>query len=182
VEDSVIIDLYFRRSESAIRETGNKYGAYLRQVAYNILRDTRDTEEIVDDTYMGAWNAIPPTIPLNLKHFLSRITRNLSFDRLDYRLAGKRHAQLVELDECIPDSRGEPERIWETKEIGKVLNGFLGTLDRKSCAVFVGRYYYSYSIDELAKQYGFTKRQVKYMLSRIRKGLRACLEEEGVAI
>ncbi len=177
-----IIRLYLDRSEAAIQETDNKYSAFLWKLAYNILRDRCDTEEVVDDTYMGAWNAIPPTIPDNLKHFLSRIARNLSLDRLDYRLAEKRNAQFVELDECIPDALRSTERILEAREIGEALNKFLGTLDRKSCAVFLGRYFYAYSIGELAQQYGLTKRQVKYLLSKARNGLRGCLEREGVTV
>ncbi|MCM1214369.1 MAG: sigma-70 family RNA polymerase sigma factor [Lachnospiraceae bacterium] len=180
MEDAEIIELYLERSESAIRETDKKYNVFLNRLVYNILHDALDTEEIIDDTYMGAWNAIPPTIPNSLKHFLSRIARNLSFDRLDYRLAGKRNALFVELDECIPDMRQNVERIWEAKEIGRLLNCYLGTLDRKDCAVFLGRYYYSCSIGELAKQYSLTQRQIKYMLSKARDGLRAYLEREGV--
>lgn len=182
MEDAKIVELYVSRSEAAIQETDNKYHSFLHQVAYNILRDNCDSEEIVDDTYLGAWNAIPPTIPDNLKHFLSRIARNLSFDRLDYHMAEKRKAQMVELDECIPDTRQSVERIWEAKEIGAALNHFLGTLDRKSCAVFLGRYYYSYSIGELAEQYSLTGRQVRYILSKARSRLRSCLEREGVAV
>lgn len=182
MEDTEIIELYVERSESAIRETEIKYNAFLNRLVYNILRDTLDTEEIIDDTYMGAWNAIPPTIPNSLKHFLSRIARNLSFDRLDYRLAGKRNALFVELDECIPDMRQNVERAWEAKEIGNLLNCYLGTLERKNCAVFLGRYYYSCSISELAEQYSLTQRQVKYILSKTREGLRRYLEKEGVAV
>lgn len=182
MEDAKIIELYINRSESAIRETDRKYSAFLHQLAYNILHDSRDTEEIVDDTYMGAWNAIPPTIPDSLKYFLSRIARNLSLNRLNYLLAGKRNAKFVELDECIPDMRQSMERIWEAKEIGELLNRFLASLDRKSCAVFLGRYYYAYSMDELAEQYSLTKRQVKYMLSRTRKRLREYFEKEGIAV
>ena len=89
MDDTQIIGLYFSRSESAIAETAKKYGAYLNQVAYNILRCREDTEEIVEDTYLAAWNAIPPTKPNVLKHFLSRITRNLAFTRLDYNTAGQ---------------------------------------------------------------------------------------------
>lgn len=111
MEDLKIINLFYERSELAIKETSGKYGAYLKQVAYNILRDLCDTEEVVNDTYMGAWKAIPPTRPSNLKHFLSRITRNLSFDRLDYRTAGKRQALFVELDECIPDEQNNVEKV-----------------------------------------------------------------------
>lgn len=182
MEDSGIIELYFQRSEEAIQETGRKYGAYLHQVAYNILRSLCDTEEIVNDTYMGAWRAIPPARPNNLKHFLSRITRNLSFDRLDYLNAGKRHALFVELDECIPDRLSDLEMVWEARDIGRVLNRFLETLDRRSCAVFVARYYYSCSIEELARQYALSGRQVKYLLAKIRKQLRYYFEKEGVVL
>ena len=109
MDDTKIIDLYFCRNESAITETARKYGGYLNQIAYNILRCREDTEEIVEDTYLAAWNSIPPTKPLVLKHFLSRITRNLSFTRLDYLTAGKRGYHMTtllsELDECIPDHR-----------------------------------------------------------------------------
>ncbi len=182
MEDAEIIELYVKRSESAIRETDKKYKAFLNRLVYNILRDAQDTEEIIDDTYLGAWNAIPPTIPDSLKHFLSRIARNLSFDRLDYRMAGKRNAIFVELDECIPDMRQNVEKTWEAKEIGNLLNGYLGTLGRKDCAVFLGRYYYACSISELAEQYSLTQRQVKYMLSKARDGLRVYLEKEGVRV
>lgn len=182
MEDFQIIELFYKRAESAIQETSVKYGTYLNQVAYNILRNAHDTEEIVNDTYLGAWNAIPPTRPANLKHFLSGITRNLSFDRLDYLLAGKCHAVFVELDECIPDLGNDIERVWEAKEIGVILNHFLGMLDRKTCAVFVARYYYAYSYDELSEEYGLFKRQIKYLLTKTRKELKKYLEREGVTI
>ncbi len=182
MEDTEIITLYFERQETAIQETGNKYGAYLNTVAYNILRSFDDAEEVVNDTYMATWNAIPPTKPDHFKYFLSRITRNLSFNRLDYRNAGKRQAVFVELDECIPDRQNDMERIWEVKEIGRVLNEFLQTLDRKTCAVFLARYYYSYSIKELAEQYALSERQIKYLLSKTRSKLCSYFEKEKVAI
>lgn len=112
---------------------------------------------------------------------MSRITRNLSFNRLAYLKAGKRNALFVELDECIPDGK-DVEQVWEAKEIGVVLNRFLKTLDDKSCAVFLARYYYSYSIDELAEQYRLSARQVKYLLSKARNGLRDYFEKEGVIV
>lgn len=182
MDDSEIIDLYFERSEAAITETDRKYHAYLNQIAYHILRSFRDTEEIVNDTYMGAWKAIPPTKPNSLKHFLSRITRNLSFDRLDYLNADKRRMIFVEMDECIPDRQNDMEALWETKEIGRVLNCFLKTLEAKDCAVFLARYFYSYSIKELADQYSLSIRQVKYLLSRTRTALRNYFEKEGVIL
>lgn len=180
LKDEEIIDLYLRRSETAIEETKSKYGGYLNQVAYNILRDADDSEEIVNDTYLGAWKAIPPTIPDSLKFFLARITRNLSFDRLDYRMAGKRNALYVELDESVPDGGRTPEQEFERKELGRLLNAYLGTLDKKTCAVFVARYFHAYSIAEVADRYGLSQRQAKYVLMKTREGLKAYLEKEGV--
>lgn len=182
MKDSEIIELYLQRSETAIEETGKKYGTYLSCVVYNILRDNNDTEEIVNDTYMGAWKTIPPTIPESLKFYLSRIARNLSFDRLDYKSAGKRQAILVELEETIPAAERGPEELWEAKEVGNVLNRFLGTLEKTVCAVFVGRYYYSYTVPELAKQYGMTRGQIKYLLKKTREDLKQYLEKEGVTL
>lgn len=182
MEDSRIIKLYFERSEQALAETKKKYDAYLNQIAYNILRDSCDTEEIVSDTYLGAWNAIPPARPNSLKHFLSRITRNLSLNRLDYMLAGKRHAQLIELEECISDKKNDVESVVEAKELGEVLNYFLEGIERQDCAVFVARYYYAYTIREIAVDYHLSERQVKYRLSKIREELRRYMEKEGVTL
>ena len=182
MEDSKIIDLYFAGSDQAIEETSIKYGGYLNQIAYNILRDLSDTEEIVNDTYLGAWNAIPPTRPNSLKHYLSRITRNLSFNRLDYKLAGKRSAVLIELDECIPDKHSEVEIVLEAKEIGILLNDFLSVLDRKNCAIFLARYYYSLTIKEIANDYNLSRRQVRYRLLKLRERLREYFDKEGLVL
>lgn len=182
MEDIQIINLYFKRNEKAIDESKIKYTVYLNHIAYNILRDSRDTEEIVTDVFLGAWNAIPPTRPNSLKHYLSRITRNLSFNRLEYNLAGKRNALLVELDECIPDKYSDVWDELEAKETGILLNNFLSVLDRKNCAIFLARYYYSYAIKEIAKNYNLSQRQVKYRLSKTRDNLREYLEKEGVVL
>jgi RNA polymerase sigma-70 factor (ECF subfamily) len=182
MDDTEIIDLYLRRSERAIEASADKYGQYLHRTIFNILKDGDDSEEILNDTYMGAWNAIPPTIPQSLKYFLSRIARNLSLDRLDHKMAGKRKAVFAELDESVPDMGKSTEEVWETEELGRILNAFLGTLDRRTCAVFVARYYYTVSLKDLAKQYAFSERQIKYMLEKTRKKLRKYLEKEGVAV
>ena len=185
MDDTQIIDLFFIRSESAITETARKYGAYLNQVAYHILRCREDTEEIVEDTYLAAWNAIPPTRPQVFKHFLSRITRNLSFDRLDHLTARKRSSHmsvlLSELEECIPDHSSDPEALWEAKAIGIALNHFLETLDADDCRIFLCRYYYNLTISEIANRYHFSERKVKYRLSCARKCLRKFLDKEGIA-
>lgn len=186
MDDTQIIDLYFSRSESAIAETARKYGFYLNQVAYNILRCREDTEEIVEDTYYAAWNAIPPSRPQVLKHFLSRITRNLSFTRLDYLNAGKRDKHMAillsELDECIPDHRSSVEERWEAKQLGLSLNRFLESLNQADCRIFLCRYYYNLSIPEVSRKYGIPERSVKYRLSLLRKQLRRHLSKEGVVL
>lgn len=186
MEDTQIIELYFSRSESAIGETAGKYGAYLNQVAYNILRCREDTEEVVEDTYLAAWNAIPPERPRILKHFLSRITRNLSFDRLDYISAKRRDVHMItllsELEACLPDENGDVEAAMEAKQIGKMLNRFLSGLEKLDCAVFVNRYYYSMTISEIAKKYELPDRNVKYRLSCMRCQLRKLLAREGITV
>ncbi len=186
MEDTEIIDLYFQRQEAAISETSKKYGAYLNQVAYNILRSREDTEEILTDTYLAAWNTIPPQHPRVLRHYLSRITRNLSFDRMDYRMAEKRNsnmaAVLSELEECVPDRKNDLESIMETKEIGAVINRFLAELSKADCALFLNRYYYGMPIAVLEKSHGLTEGMVKYRLSSLRKKLRRCLEREGITV
>jgi len=182
MEDSGIVELYFERSESAISETAAKYGLYLKKIAYNILRDLSDTDEIVNDTYLGAWNAIPPTRPVSLKHFLSRITRNLSLNRVDYQNAERRSGVFAEFDECIPDEKNSAERAWESKEIAEVLNEFLKTLGKQDCAVFLARYFYAQPIKDIAKRYVMTERQVNYKLSKMRNMLRDYLERKGVAL
>ncbi|MDO5155072.1 MAG: sigma-70 family RNA polymerase sigma factor [Eubacteriales bacterium] len=182
MNDKEIINLYVDRLESAIVMTDEKYGNYLNRVIYNILRSESDTEEIKNDTYMGAWNAIPPTIPKSLKYFLVKIARNLSLDRLEYITAGKRKSIIVEIDDAIPDTCNTPEEAWELKEVGMAVNDFLGTIDQKTCAVFLARYYYGYSISDLAKRYGMTQRQVKYTLQKTRDKLRIYLKKEGVVL
>lgn len=186
MDDTQIIDLYFGRSEAAIAETARKYGAYLNQVAYYILRCREDTEEIVEDTYLAAWNTIPPSRPLVLKHFLSRITRNLSFDRLDYNTAKRRNKHmnvlLSELDACIPDYSGNVEDVWEAKQLGIALNRFLETLEVADCRIFLCRYYYNLTISEIAEKYHLPERKVKYRLSCARNNLRKFLEREGIAV
>ena len=186
MDDSQIVQLYFSRSESSIEETAKKYGAYLSQVAFNILHSREDTEEIVADTYLAAWNQIPPTYPKVLRHFLSRITRNLSFDRLDYLTAKRRNQNMVtllsELEECLPDRRGSAEDIWEAKQLGIILNRFLETLEPMDCKILLSRYYYSMPIQKIAEKTYLPERTVKYRLGKLRKQLRQYLSWEGILV
>ena len=185
MEDQAIIAMFFARDEQAILETDRKYGAYLKQVAYRILRSPEDTEEIVNDTYYGAWEKIPPTQPKVLKHFLSRITRNLCFKRLEYQHAAKRvHAQaaLEELAECIPDPGSGTERLWEAEELARLLNAFLDGLSDFDCAVFVSRYYFGYTLTDVGARYGISERRARYLLAKLRAELRKQLDKEGIAL
>lgn len=186
MDDTKIIDLYFGRCESAISETAKKYGAYLNQISYNILRCREDTEEVVEDTYLAAWNAIPPDHPAVLKHFLSRITRNLSFSRLDYLTAKRRNKHMAvllsELEECIPDHRASVEMVWEARHTRLLLNRFLDTLVPQDCHIFLCRYYYNMSLTEIAEKYDLPQRHIKYRLSCMRKTLRKQLDREGISL
>ena len=184
MEDSGIIDLYFRRAESAIAETANKYGAYLHSIARRILGSPEDAEEVVEDTYLRTWNAIPPTRPKVLKHFLTRITRNLSFDRLEYYSAAKRDAGTValldELEDCLPAPGSSPEQAVEEKELTELLNRFLSELEPTECCVFLSRYYYAHTVKEVAAEYNLPEGRVKYLLTKARTTLKTRLTEEGI--
>lgn len=186
MEDIEIIKLYFGRQEAAVTETSKKYGAYLNQVAYNILRSREDTEEVVSDAYLAAWNAIPPQYPKVLRHFLSRITRNLAFDRLDYLTAGRRNRNMVtllsELEDCLPDHGSDPSVILETRELGIAINRFLGTLSKADCALFLYRYYHSMTVTEIMEKHQLSEGTVKYRLSSLRRKLKKHLEREGIAV
>lgn len=186
MDDAKIIQLYIDRNESAISETAKKFGAYLNQVAYSILRCREDTEETVADTYVAAWNAIPPAVPRVLKHFLSRITRNIALDRLDYLTAGRRNNHLnvllSELEDCLPDSRGSMEEVLESQEIARSLNCFLEALNKDDCRIFLNRYYYGLTIREISQKNGITESKTKYRLSCLRRKLRNQLEKEGISV
>ncbi len=186
MNDTEIISLYISRSEQAIAETAGKYGSYLQKVAWNILRTHEDAEEVVEDTYFAAWNAIPPQTPAVFKHFLARITRNLSFDRLDYLTAKRRDPHMIlllsELDACLPDPTGDAQQHLERKRTAAVLNRFLSTLPKEDCAVFLCRYFYCMTLSQIAQKYELPERKVKYRLSRMRQQLRKALEKEEIFI
>lgn len=184
MDDEAIVALYFARSEAALAETERKYGALLRAFALRILGSREDAREVENDTYLGAWNAIPPTRPRVLRHFLARITRNLAFDRLDRRTAQRRGDGMemffAELDECIPDRRAGLDEAIEAGELARSIDRFLAALPAGDRAVFLARYYYARSVREIAERFSLTERQVKYRLSRARQALRAGLEKEGI--
>jgi len=184
MEDSAIIDLYWAREERALSETDAKYGGYCRSIAHNILKNREDSEECVSDTWLHAWNAMPPRRPPALAAFLGKITRNLSIDRWRKYRAFKRgegqiELALEELRECVSGTESAEEAAIR-KEILASLNRFLGTLKETERSVFLCRYWYLDSTEEIAEKSGFTVSKVKSMLFRIRKRLYAQLTEEGL--
>lgn len=186
MNDTEIIDLYFQRNQEAVTQTHQKYGAYLNQLSYNILRCREDTEEIVQDTYLKTWSAIPPERPNSLKYYLSRICRNLSFDRIRYASAQKRSYEteelLSEFSELIPDEKGSAEDALEAKILGESINHFLASLDRLDAAIFLSRYFYAKSIKDIASKYKLPERKVKYRLLLMRQNLQSQLVKEGAMI
>lgn len=184
MEDNQIIDLYFARSEQAIQETDTKYGGYCYSIAYNILTNQEDAEESVSDTYLSAWNAIPPRRPSLLAAFLGKVTRNISLDRWRKYRAFKRgggqvEIALEELKDCVSGEASAEEKAIR-REILASLNKFLETLNDVERNIFLCRYWYLDSIAEIAEKSGFSDSKVKSMLHRIRKRLNAHLEKEGL--
>lgn len=182
MEDSEIIKLYIERNENAIAETNRKYRKYCYSIAYNILHDSEDSEEAINDTYLGAWNSIPPNIPNVLQTFLGKITRNISLKKIRSRNAQKRGNGEIflafdELNELLP-SQQNTENDVETKELAKFINTFLKSLPEIERKVFVCRYWYFDAVSGISKQFGFTESKVKSMLFRTRKKLLNKLKTE----
>lgn len=186
LKDTEILDLYWARDEQAITETQKAYGKYCYSIAWNILFCREDSDECVNDTWLRAWNAIPPKRPSRLELFLGTITRNLSLDRWKERHAMKRGngemmLALDELAECVPYARGTEELV-EAAELERLLNDFLHTLPERECNVFLRRYWYVEEYRDIAKRYGMKLNTVKTCLFRTRAKLRSYLEGEGVTL
>lgn len=183
MDDQAIIDLYFDRSERAISETALKYGNYCFSIAFNILADKEDSEESVNDTYMAAWNNIPPRLPSVLATFLGKITRNISLNRWKSLRAYKRGGgevtlALDELAGCIAGGDDPAESV-EKKELLRSVNRFLAGLPETERKVFVCRYWYLDPIQTIADRLGWSQSKVTSMLHRTRGKLRKHLEKEG---
>ena len=182
MDDSKIIDLYFKRDETAIEKTDRKYGAYCYTVANNILSSHEDAEECVNDTWMRTWNSIPPQRPQALKLFLLRITRNISLDRLKAVKAKKRgggetELAIEELSECIPGAGDVIDELIED-ELSRLIRRFVHSLPDTERAIFVRRYFFLESIKAVADKYGMSEGSVMTRLSRTRKKLRTLIEKE----
>ncbi len=183
MEDKDIINLYYARAQSAISETSAKYGKYCFRIAYNILSNKEDSEESVNDTYLAAWNNIPPQYPTFLAAFLGKITRNISLNRWKYRSTAKRGGgevalALEELEDCISGCE-DVEAAYIRKELQACINEFLEDLPETERKVFVCRYWYLESVPKIAERFEFSQSKVTSMLHRTRGKLRVYLEQEG---
>ena len=183
MEDSAIIDLYWAREERALSETDTKYGGYCRSIAHNILRNREDTEECVSDTWLRAWNAIPPQRPGRLAAFFAKVTRNLAINRSREQSAEKRgggalQLALDELSECVASSH-DVEREYSRMELERDINRFLRALPARECDVFMSRYFFVEPTETIARRYGIRQSNVHLILSRTRGKLRKFLLEEG---
>ena len=184
MEDAKILDLYFARDEDAIRETDTAYGKRLHTLAKNILQNREDAEESVNDTYAEVWKSIPPRRPKYFFAFLASICRHLSLNRVDWKQAAKRRAQVVplteEMENCIPDTYRDIEA--DARELGRILDAFLRTLTPENQMVFLRRYWYVDTIAEIAVRYGISESAVQMRLNRTRSKLVVYLTKEGIKV
>ena len=184
MDDCKIIELYFNRDELAIKETEKKYGKLCFKVAYNVLYNTQDSEECVSDTYLNVWDTVPPTLPIKFSAFLCKITRHLSLKKLEYNLAQKREKtrtiSFEELEEILPDDRIQ-ENISD-EDLGNAINLFLEKESAENRNVFIKKYYFFESIEDISIMYGFSQSKVKSILFRMRNKLKVYLRNEGFEI
>ena len=184
MDDKAILDLYWSRSEKAISETDAKYGAYCFTIANNILNNREDSEESVNDTYMAAWNSMPPKRPAILSAFLGKMTRYISLDHWKKRSRLKRGGGemdlcLEELGECVSGQESTEDKLIRRETID-ALNRFLDTLSETERKIFLCRYWYLEPVKDIAERFGFTPNRTTVMLRRTRQKLNACLAKEGL--
>lgn len=184
MEDRAIVALYWKRAETAILETKKQYGRLLLSISRGILRNEEDAEECENDTYLRAWDTIPPKRPEKLSAFLAKITRNLSLDRYDEKHAEKRGGGEVpllldELAEVIADEAAFPA---DTEDLSEVLNAFLGRLKPDARTIFLRRYWFGDSVQEISARSGFGESKIKMSLLRTRQNLKEVLEKEGYRV
>lgn len=184
LEDEQIIALYWDRNEDAIRETELAYGRKLHTLADRIVHNHEDAQECVSDTYLKTWDTIPPQRPSYFFAYLAKICRNFALNVLDWKSAAKRSGEVFslsqEMEQCIPDPACE--RKLEAEELGAVLNRFLESLSYESRVIFLRRYWYLDTIQEIAERCGISQSKAKTQLHRTRAKLRAFLEKEGIRV
>ena len=182
MEDRKIIDLYFARDEMAIEKTDEKYGSYLRAIAYNVLFDDGECDECCNDTYYKTWRAIPPERPSVFSAFLAKITRNTALDKYREKNREKRGGRVAEsldeLCECVSD--GNPALDVELMELGSLISEFLRGEKEVARKIFIRRYFYQDSISQIASFCGFSESNVKTTLSRTRAKLALYLRSKEI--
>lgn len=186
MEDEAIVSLYWQRNESAIRETERKYDRYLTKIAMNILADREDSRESVNDTYLAAWNSMPPHRPGVLSTYLGKITRRISIDRFRYRTREKRRQSeyeisLSELGDCVSGGNTTEEAV-NGKLLADAIGIWLRLQPEENRNLFLCRYYFLDSIQDVAKHGGITESKCKTVLFRMRKSLKEYLEKEGFVV
>lgn len=185
MNDERIIELFFERSEQAIKELDKKYGRVCYTVSYNILNNRQDAEECVNDAYLGTWNAIPPAKPNFLLAFVCKIVRNISLKRYEQNTATKRNSYydvaMEELGDCLACAPTVDEEIAE-RELTEIIESFLDSLSKENRVIFLRRYWFSDTYTDIAKQVGLTEKNVSVRLTRIRKELREYLLERKVLL
>ena len=180
MDDREIKRLFFTRSEQAISALSEKYGKLIYRIALNILSAPQDAEECENDTYLTVWDTVPPKDPDSMQAYAAKIARNIACDKLDYNTAQKRGGpgiSIAELEECIP----APETSFDSTGLSEAIDAFLTGLNVQNRALFVGKYFCSESVKELARLSGLTVTCITTRLSRLREELRQVLEERGIA-
>ena len=184
IDDEKIIEMFFERSEQAIRELDLKYGTICRSLSYNIVNNRQDAEECVNDAWLGAWNSIPPQRPDPLRAYVCRIVRNLSLKKLRANSALKRSSRfevsLSELEDCI--SAHSLDEQLAAGELSAQINAFLAALRRDDRVMFVRRYWFAQPLSEIADAFGTTENNVSVRLGRIRRKLHTYLERKEVTL
>ena len=183
MEDAAIIALYWERNQEAIEQSRQKYGAYCMTISRSILESREDAEECVSDTWLHAWNAMPPHKPNALRMFFAKLTRNISFSRFrrlnaQKRGGGRMEAVLDELAEVLADRSGVEDAL-DARELGETIRQFIRALPEREGDVFLRRYFFTETMEEIAGAYGITVNHAAVLLSRTRKKLRLCLMREG---
>ena len=180
MEDEKIIELLFQRSEKGLYEIQQQYGKLCFKIIHNLLQDTEDTKECINDVYLGVWNAIPPEVPRSLKAYICRIARNIALKQIEYHTAQKRNGSSIPLVDEFENCISVMETDYEMIELTEILNGFLEGLDKESRIMFVKRYWFGESLDTLSEMFGESRTSIAVRLSRIKKKLMKSLKEQKI--
>ena len=185
MDDEKIIELFFERDQRAIGELDAKYGRICHRISYNILNNSQDADECVNDAYLGVWNTVPPEKPDPLLTYVLKIVRNISLKEYHRKSAVKRNSQYTvafqEIEDCISDKKAVEDEV-SAVELTHVIESFLDTLTRENRVVFMRRYWFSESLSEISRLTGLTEKNISVRLTRIRQKMRKYLIERGVLI